>query len=74
MKDNAPWLADTGAYASGMCRVADFKAALEANFAPAALEGKKVSASGLNSDIHADAEYCAHLITVMAKRAVAAVR
>ena len=65
-------VAVTGAGASGVFRVADFEAALEANFAPAALDGKSVSAEGLNSDIHADAEYRAHLITVMAKRAVAA--
>ena len=65
---------DTGAGTSGLFRVADFEAALEANLAPASLEDKNVSALGLNSDIHADAEYCAHLITVMAKRAVAAVR
>ena len=65
-------VAVTGAGASGVFRVADFEAALEANFAPAALDGHSVSASGLNSDIHADAEYRAHLITVMAKRAVAA--
>jgi carbon-monoxide dehydrogenase medium subunit len=32
----------------------------------------KVADKGLNSDIHASAEYRAHLITVMAKRAVAA--
>jgi carbon-monoxide dehydrogenase medium subunit len=30
-----------------------------------------VSADGLNSDIHADADYRAHLIKVMARRAVA---
>jgi carbon-monoxide dehydrogenase medium subunit len=30
------------------------------------------SSEGLNSDIHADAEYRAHLIGVMARRAVAA--
>jgi len=36
------------------------------------LEGKSVAASGLNSDIHADADYRAHLIGVMAKRAVTA--
>ena len=65
-------VAVTGAGASGVFRVADFETALEGNFAPAALDGKSVSASGLNSDIHADAEYRAHLITVMAKRAVAA--
>ncbi|MEK9677624.1 MAG: hypothetical protein VW169_04455 [Rhodospirillaceae bacterium] len=30
----------------------------------------KVSADGLNSDIHASAEYRAHLINVMARRAI----
>jgi len=30
----------------------------------------KVSASGLNADMHASADYRAHLIPVMAKRAV----
>ena len=29
-----------------------------------------ISADGLNSDIHASAEYRAHLVKVMAKRAV----
>jgi carbon-monoxide dehydrogenase medium subunit len=48
------------------------EAALNANFSPAALEGVSVPASGLNSDLHADADYRAHLIGVMAKRAVAA--
>ena len=32
----------------------------------------KVKADGLNSDIHGSAEYRAHLVTVMARRAVAA--
>jgi len=32
----------------------------------------KVKADGLNSDLHASAEYRAHLVTVMAKRAVEA--
>ena len=36
------------------------------------LEGIAAPAEGLNSDIHADAAYRAHLIGVMAKRAVAA--
>ena len=31
-----------------------------------------VDAAGLNADIHASDEYRAHLVTVMAKRAVAA--
>jgi carbon-monoxide dehydrogenase medium subunit len=34
--------------------------------------GVKQDASDLNSDIHGSAEYRAHLVTVMAKRAVAA--
>jgi carbon-monoxide dehydrogenase medium subunit len=46
--------------------------ALEANFSPEAIEDIAVSADGLNEDVHASAEYRAHLITVMAKRAVAA--
>ncbi|MBV9220274.1 MAG: carbon monoxide dehydrogenase, partial [Methylobacteriaceae bacterium] len=39
---------------------------------PEAIAGVKVRSDGLNSDIHADAAYRAHLIGVMAKRAVAA--
>lgn len=46
--------------------------ALAASLTPAALDGVKASAQGLNADIHASAEYRAHLIGVIAKRAVAA--
>jgi carbon-monoxide dehydrogenase medium subunit len=49
------------------------EAALAANFSPSALANVKVPAEGLNSDIHADAAYRAHLIGVLAKRAVAAI-
>jgi aerobic carbon-monoxide dehydrogenase medium subunit len=65
-------VAVTGAGSSGVFRAQEFEAALNANFAPAALDGVAMSASGLNSDLHADADYRAHLIGVMAKRAVAA--
>jgi aerobic carbon-monoxide dehydrogenase medium subunit len=65
-------VAVTGAGASGVFRAKELEAALSANFSPAALDGVAVPASGLNSDIHADADYRAHLIGVMAKRAVAA--
>jgi carbon-monoxide dehydrogenase medium subunit len=65
-------VAVTGAGSSGVFRAEEFEAALNANFSPAALDGVSMSASGLNSDIHADADYRAHLIGVMAKRAVAA--
>ncbi len=65
-------VAVTGAGSSGVFHQKDFEAALSANFSAAALDGKAQAASGLNADIHADAEYRAHLIGVMAKRAVTA--
>jgi carbon-monoxide dehydrogenase medium subunit len=45
--------------------------ALAANWSPDAIKDIKVSADGLNGDIHASPEYRAHLIGVMARRAVA---
>jgi aerobic carbon-monoxide dehydrogenase medium subunit len=65
-------VAVTGAGANGVFRANALETALAANFSPAALDGVSVAASGLNSDLHADADYRAHLIGVMAKRAVAA--
>ena len=64
-------VAVTGAGAS-VFRVADMEKALAGDFSPQAVADISVSASGLNSDIHASDEYRAHLVTVMAKRAVAA--
>jgi len=64
-------VAVTGAGAS-VFRVADMEKALAGDFSPQAVAGISVPASGLNSDIHASDEYRAHLVTVMAKRAVAA--
>ncbi len=59
---------------AGPCvfRQADMEKALAANWSPDAVAAVKQSADGLNSDIHGSAEYRAHLVTVMAKRAVAA--
>ncbi|HZP88705.1 MAG TPA: xanthine dehydrogenase family protein subunit M [Burkholderiales bacterium] len=51
-------------------RVPEMEKALAARFAPDAVANIKVSPNGLNSDLHASAEYRAHLVTVMAKRAV----
>ena len=65
-------VAVTGAGEHGVFRASAMEAALSANFSASALDGVSVPASGLNSDIHADAEYRAHLIGVMARRAVAA--
>jgi carbon-monoxide dehydrogenase medium subunit len=45
--------------------------ALNKSFAVEAAAGVKVDAAGLNSDIHASAEYRAQLISVMTQRAVA---
>jgi carbon-monoxide dehydrogenase medium subunit len=53
-------------------RQAEMEKALTANWSPDAVAGVKQSATDLNSDIHGSAEYRAHLVTVMAKRAVAA--
>ena len=53
-------------------RWVDAENALARDFSAKALDGLKVAADGLNADIHASAEYRAHLVTVMAKRAVAA--
>ncbi len=64
-------VAVTGA-GSSVFRVEEMEKALSKKFAPEAVEGIKVSQDGLNADIHASAEYRAHLVTVMAKRAVAA--
>jgi hypothetical protein len=59
---------------AGPCalRLAEMEKALAAKFAPESVAGLKIKADGLNSDLHASAEYRAHLITVMAKRAVEA--
>ncbi len=64
-------VAVTGAGANGVCRVTAFEEALKQRFSPKSLEGLSVPAAGLNSDIHGSAEYRAHLITVLARRAVA---
>ncbi len=65
-------VAITGAAQGGVFRHAAFEAALSANFSPDAIAGIATPADDLNSDIHASAEYRAHLIGVMSKRAVAA--
>lgn len=51
-------------------RVPEMEAALTANFSADALNGIKVSSDELNDEHGASPEYRAHLVTVMAKRAV----
>ncbi len=67
-------VAVTGAGDGGVFRQKDFEAALAKDFSAKAIENIKQAEKGLNSDIHADAEYRAHLIGVMARRAVAAAK
>ena len=64
-------VAATGAGANGVFRVPSFEEALKKRFAPKSLEGLSIPAEGLNSDIHAGADYRAHLVGVMARRATA---
>jgi carbon-monoxide dehydrogenase medium subunit len=65
-------VAVTGAGGDGVFRVTEFEEALKKRFSPKSLDGLTVSADGLNSDIHGSAEYRAHLICVLARRAVEA--
>ncbi len=63
-------VAVTGA---GPCvfRVAEIEAALAADFSPESIKDGLVPVADLNSDIHASRDYRAHLIGVIARRAVA---
>ena len=66
---NGVRVAITGA---GNCvfRSKELEEALSNNFSPSAIDNVNVSSKELNSDIHASAEYRAHIIKVMAKKAV----
>jgi carbon-monoxide dehydrogenase medium subunit len=64
-------VAVTGA-APSVFRVPEMEKALASKFAPESVANVKVPADGLNSDLHAKADYRAHLVTVMARRAVEA--
>jgi carbon-monoxide dehydrogenase medium subunit len=64
-------VAITGA---GPCvfRSTEMEQALSQNFSSSVLDGITIDPSNLNSDIHGSSEYRAHLVKVMAKRAVEA--
>ncbi len=66
-------VAVTGA-GPGVFRIPAMEQALEKDFSEAAIAGIKVSPKGVNADMHGSAAYRAHLITVMARRAVAAAK
>ncbi len=65
-------VAVTGCGQGGVYRESGLEEALDGDFSAGALDGKTVSSDNLLSDIHAAADYRAHLIVEMAKRAVAA--
>ena len=43
---------------------------LSSNFSASVIDSVNISSKGFNADIHASAEYRAHIIKVMAKKAV----
>ncbi len=65
-------VAVTGAGQGGVHRHSAAEAALAANWSADSVAGITVPADALNSDIHASAEYRAHLVQVVTKRAVIA--
>lgn len=69
-KDGSVRVAATGC-AGCAFRVTDLETALQADFSPDAAKAVQVSPDGLSSDLHAGSAYRAHLIPVLAARAVA---
>jgi carbon-monoxide dehydrogenase medium subunit len=61
-----------GVTGAGPCafRATAIEAVLKANLDPAAVDGVEVPDAGFNSDMHASQEYRAHLVKIMAQRAV----
>lgn len=68
--DNGIRVAVTGAKSS-VYRCTELERALVASFTPLSAKAVRLSADGLASDLHASAEYRAHLIPVLCGRAVA---
>jgi carbon-monoxide dehydrogenase medium subunit len=65
-------VAVTGAGQNGVFRHTAMEEALTKEWSAEALKGIATPAEGMNSDIHGSAEYRAHLVGVMARRAVIA--
>jgi carbon-monoxide dehydrogenase medium subunit len=65
-------VAVTGAGSNGVFRVTSFEEALKKRFGAKSLDGMTIPVDGMGADIHGSAEYRAHLVGVLARRAVAA--
>ena len=65
-------VAVTGAGQNGVFRHTAMEQALDKSFTPAALDGVTTDEGMMNADIHGSAAYRAHLVGVMARRAVKA--
>ncbi|WP_043879432.1 FAD binding domain-containing protein [Azorhizobium caulinodans] len=65
-------VAVTGAGQGGVFRWSEAEEALAADFRPEALDGLSVDSADMMSDLHGSADYRAHLVKVMARRAVVA--
>jgi aerobic carbon-monoxide dehydrogenase medium subunit len=72
LAQDGPRVAVTGAGARGVFRVEAMERALAREWSADAIGPIVVPATDLATDLHASAEYRAHLITVLARRAVAA--
>jgi carbon-monoxide dehydrogenase medium subunit len=71
LADGSVRVAVTGA-APSVFRATAIENALSRSFTPEAAKGVKIDARGLNNDLHGTPDYRAHLVSVMAARAVAA--
>ena len=67
--DDGVRVAVTGT-ARGALRLPEFERALHGRFVPEALHGLKVAPALMSADMHADADYRAHLAAVIAGRVV----
>jgi carbon-monoxide dehydrogenase medium subunit len=73
LADGSIRVAVTGAGACAF-RAGAIEAALKGSFTAAAAESAKISADDLNADLHGSPEYRAHMVPVLAGRAVASAR